>query len=374
MRLRIRKVEVLRVLDRSPYWYVRWYELKSDGKTWCERWQSSKSSRKADAEKLRRKIERELDAGKRIDADAPWQDVQQEFLEKHAAHKRPATYCGYDKSFKIFERTAKPKTIGQVTVGMLEDFRTARLKQPVAAETVNRDLRHVRALLKWAARREYIPKAPDFKGLFLRTDKKQPTIVPEADFLAMIHSLATLDDNRTIRPRSWWKAWLYVDYCTGLRLSEMMGLEWRDVRLDDPASVRVRAETSKGRKDRIVPIESDLAELLRAWRGQQPTLKLAGIDRVFPWPDNLPTYRQFYDDWYAIQKAAEIPNEQRYRPHDFRRTFCSELIRQGVPTATVKDLAGHETILTTERYYIDTTPAQRSAIARRKIAMLQNVG
>jgi hypothetical protein len=76
----------------------------------------------------------------------------------------------------------------------------------------------------------------------------------------------------------------------------------------------------------------------------------------------------------VVHKGAGIADGEHYTPHDFKKTFCSDLIRQSVATATVKDLAGHESILTTERYYIDTTPAQRSAIQRRKILRLADVG
>lgn len=368
LRQRIRKVEVLRVPERSPFWYVRWYELKPDGRTWRERWRSSKSERKADAETIRREIERELDAGRRINGDSPWVDVKEEFLAKHAANKRSATAKAYRKTLKVFEKTAAPKTIGQVTVGMLEDFRNARTsgENAVAPETANRDLRHVRALLKWAARREYIPKAPDFHGLIMATDKKQPTVIPEADFLAMVKALNTMDDSSMVRRRDWWKAWLYVAYYAGLRFSEIMGLEWRHIR-KEPPGVLVAAESSKGRKDRLVPIQPAIAKILSDWQAEQPTVKLDGTGRVFPWPDEFSTYRDMYHDWHAIQAAAKI--DQHYVPHDLRRSFCSELIRQGVATATVKDLAGHQSILTTERYYIDSTPAQRSAIQTRAVAI-----
>lgn len=369
-RQRIRKVEVLRVPERSPYWYVRWYELKPDGRSWKERWRSSKSDKKRVAESMRRQIERELDAGKRLDADTPFQDVRDEFLEKHAKNKRGATAEAYRKSLKMFETTANPKTMGHITVGLLEDFRNARTSgdDGVAPETANRDLRHVRAFLKWAARRQYIQSAPDFHGLFLATDKKQPTIIPEADFLAIIRALKTIDDSEMVRKRDWWNAWLYVAYYAGLRFSEIMGLEWRSIR-NEPPGVLVSAESSKGRKDRLVPIQPAIAKILADWRATQPTMKLDGTDRVFPWPDEFSTYRDMYHDWHAIQKAASIPDDGHYVPHDLRRSFCSELIRSGAATATVKDLAGHRSILTTERYYIDSTPSQRSAIQSRSVAI-----
>ena len=80
---RIRKVEVFR-RKGSPFWYVRYWEPTPSG-GWKAQWKSSKSKRKADAEKMRRVIERGLDDGKRPDADVPWCEFAEDFLVPFAA-------------------------------------------------------------------------------------------------------------------------------------------------------------------------------------------------------------------------------------------------------------------------------------------------
>src|SRR3990172_3921729 len=121
MRNRIRMVGVIRLAGRSPYWYCRWWEL--DGRRWREKWKSTRSTRKADAEKLRREIERDLDAGKRHDADMPWDDLVAEFKEKHASAKSPHTAAAYHHFLAAFTKTAKPSRLKDVGVAMLEDYR-----------------------------------------------------------------------------------------------------------------------------------------------------------------------------------------------------------------------------------------------------------
>ena len=63
---------------------------------------------------------------------------------------------------KIFSRTA----------ATLQDFVIARRKAKVKPPTTIKDLRAVRASLKWAEDRNYIPKCPKFKGVFVREDVK----------------------------------------------------------------------------------------------------------------------------------------------------------------------------------------------------------
>ncbi len=91
------------------------------------------------------------------------------------------------------------------------------------------------------------------------------------------------------------------------------------------------------------------------------------MDEVLPWP--FDTYRKLYDDWHVIQAAAGIPEERHYVPKDCRSSCASELIASGVPTAVVKDFLGHASVTTTERYYINTKPALRAAVALRKVRL-----
>ena len=147
-----------------------------------------------------------------------------------------------------------------------------------------------------------------------------------------------------------------------MRRGELIGLTWDRVNLGG-LEVTVSAETSKGRKYRVLPLPAELAAILRAWKEKQkPT---GARSEVLPWEHD--TYRSLYDDWHAIQKAAGIPAGEHYVPKDFRSSCASELIRAGVPTAVVKDILGHQNITTTERYYINTKPAVRAAMAKRKV-------
>ena len=115
---------------------------------------------------------------------------------------------------------------------MLEDFADKRLRLGSAPATVNRDLRHVRAALRWAKRRGLISEAPDFKGVFVREDRKKPTIIPEEDFMAMVGALRRPDLALKRRSADWWRVFLYVAYYLGLRRSEILGLTWGQISFD----------------------------------------------------------------------------------------------------------------------------------------------
>jgi transposase len=95
----------------------------------------------------------------------------------------------------------------------------------------------------------------------------------------------------------------------------------------------ISAQTSKGRRDRLLPMASELAGVLTRCRTSHPTIPLAR--EVLRWPFEI--YRYLHVDWHTIQRAARIPEGRRYVPKDCRSSCASELITAGVPTAVVKD-------------------------------------
>jgi integrase len=187
-------------------------------------------------------------------------------------------------------------------------------------------------------------------------DQKQPITIPDEDFLAMLKALEDPDLVLRKRDRAWWRVFLYVANYLGLRRSEILGLDWDGFSFKT-LEIHVSALTSKGRKDRVIPMAPELAQVLMEWKTSQGGEKAKG--EVLPWPYD--SYRQLYLDWHIIQKAAGIPDGQHYVPQNCRSSCASGLNAAGVPTVVVKDFLGHGTVTTTEKFYINTKPALRSA-------------
>lgn len=130
-------------------------------------------------------------------------------------------------------------------------------------------------------------------------------------------------------------------------------------------AVKILAE-SKGRAKRTLPLHPVLAEFRRKWRDEQPSAE--PTEAVLPWPYD--GYRTLDYDWHVIQQASGIREAEHYVPKNLRSTCASELIRAGQPTVVVKDFLGHSGVSTTEKYYINTTPAMRAAATARPVKIL----
>lgn len=140
-------------------------------------------------------------------------------------------------------------------------------------------------------------------------------------------------------------------------------MNWERVSFDRQ-ELLVSASSSKGKKDRLVPMALELVQLLREWYDRQRPADPQA--KVLPWEGNL---RGLYPDWHRVQTAAGIPEGQHYLPKHCRSSCASALIAANVPTAVVKDFLGHSSVVTTERYYLNTQPALRAAANARKVKL-----
>lgn len=133
----------------------------------------------------------------------------------------------------------------------------------------------------------------------------------------------------------------------GLRRGEIIALEWSDVDLPRRVLTIARSEyrghvtETKGHRFRTVPIREPLAAALKAHRHLKGPRVLYSCGIKTPGESTIRL-------WLAeAQKAAGLKVKG---PHTLRHTFCSHLAMSGTPPRVIQKLAGHQSIVTTERY------------------------
>jgi integrase len=144
----------------------------------------------------------------------------------------------------------------------------------------------------------------------------------------------------------------------GLRLGEIIALEWRDI---DLAARRLTVErsdwlghvtTPKGGRSRQLPMTQRLTAALKAAR------HLRG-ERLLCLPDGSPITRdRVIKAVRGAQRAAGI----QQGVHILRHTFCSHLAMKGAPARAIQELAGHADLSTTQRYMHLSPAATEDAI------------
>lgn len=140
------------------------------------------------------------------------------------------------------------------------------------------------------------------------------------------------------------KAMLFTAYSAGLRVSEIAALKLRDI---DSSRMQIRIENAKGKKDRYVNLSPVLLDILRAYiRTYKPKPKVylfesEHTDEAYP-TRTIQRIFQIAKEKAKISKSVGI--------HSLRHSFATHMLEKGIDIRYIKDLLGHFSIKTTEKY------------------------
>jgi integrase len=274
------------------------------------------------------------------------------FMEGHARanQEKPSSI---ETRERIWKNHLQP-ALGKLRLDEITDEQIARLKGLLSEKkpkTVNNVLTTINKLLKVAVDWRVVPGLP-CRVRLLKSAKPVVEFYESAEFEKLVSAAAKVD------PRTHIAVLLGGD--AGLRLGEILGLEWTDVEFTRSLLKVQRAvyENSvtlpKGGKPRVVPMTSRLAEAIQAHS------HLRG-PRVLYRNDGRPGTK-WWLKWMLDVAERRAGLRKGGRIHILRHTFCSRLASLNVPMLSIKELAGHVSLETTQRYMHLSAAAPREAI------------
>ena len=238
----------------------------------------------------------------------------------------------------------------------LQQFFAAR-HEATKASTANRRLTVFKRFFRWALRQNLLSTDPTLK----LQSAKQALRVPKTLSEAQVEALLEAPDVHTaigVRDR----AMLELLYASGLRVSELVGLQVFALGLNDNV-VRVMG---KGSKERLVPYGEVASQWLRAYLGEARSTLLAGrqTDALFVTTKGAQAggamSRVMF--WMLIKKYAVLAGiTAPLSPHTLRHAFATHLLNHGADSRAVQLLLGHADISTTTIY---------THVARERLAQL----
>jgi len=219
-----------------------------------------------------------------------------------------------------------------------------------APKTVNNVLTVLNMVLKKAVEWDLITRVPCTIRL-LRVPKPQMQFFDFAEFERLTAAA------RAMGPRAYLLVLLGGE--AGLRCGEMMALEWGDIDLEKRQVCVQRSDWKghltlpKGGRLRYVPLTLRLAQALRNHR------HLRG-QRVLFTDEGGPLTQKWVQ--YYVRRAERKAGLTKLGVHILRHTFCSHLAMKGAPARAIQELAGHENLMTTQRYMHLSPAALEGAI------------
>jgi integrase/recombinase XerD len=154
------------------------------------------------------------------------------------------------------------------------------------------------------------------------------------------------------------RAMLELLYATGLRVSELVGLQLNDVDLE----ARVLVARGKGDKERLVPVGAPAAESVKAYLSggtRDRLLKGRRTKDLFVTARGARLTRQGFAK--LLDKCARKAGiRRRISPHKLRHAFATHLLAGGADLRAVQAMLGHADVATTQIYtHVETTQARR---------------
>lgn len=144
-----------------------------------------------------------------------------------------------------------------------------------------------------------------------------------------------------------------------------------DLRDFNASAGRLEIRNGKGGQDRTVYLPSVASALVEDWlvvRGKSPGPLLCPIRKGGRLELRRMTPQAVL---LIVQKRALEAGVASFSPHDFRRTFCSDLLDAGTDIVTVQKLAGHASPVTTAKYDRRGEETKRKAVERLEIPYTQ---
>jgi integrase/recombinase XerC len=258
-----------------------------------------------------------------------------------------------------------PGDISRVAIrGLLADL----FRRGQSRATAARKLAAVRAFTRYLRREGHLESDP---SLLVGTPKHELKIPRHLDVDEMARLLETPDPATPFGRRD--RAILELFYASGLRLSELVGLDLEDVNLGS----RLVRVLGKGAKERLVPFNQSAVRAIRAYLPDRQALvgDGAAATGVPPRPSSRPRARgtrpagrrsRLDEPLFVNYRGGRLTSRSVHRlvrryvaacstrfgisPHAIRHSFATHLLERGADLRAIQELLGHVRLSTTQRY------------------------
>lgn len=277
----------------------------------------------------------------------------------------------------------------EITLAKIETWRTARQRNGIKAETINRDIAALRAALSRAVKLGIIKENPIADVEMSEVDRHRRVVraLSANEKAKLLEALKERDEQKR-QERASANKWrqdrryeslptigqysdvltpaVIVSLETGLRRGELFGTEWPSVDFDNK-TLRVEGATAKTFETREIPLNDFAYKTLRDW-----WLQCGQPGRGYVFTLDGGRIGNLKKSFGAALEAAGIEyinaRGERVTWHSLRHTFGTLLGAANVDSTTLKHLMGHANLATTQRYLHTDEERKREAVASLQTA------
>ncbi|MYM63858.1 tyrosine recombinase XerC [Pseudomaricurvus sp. HS19] len=253
----------------------------------------------------------------------------------------PHTLSNYQRDLRSLAEFCNQQalSLSQISHHHLRQCLAAQHRRGLKSRSLQRWLSALRSFFRFCLRHKRIKADPSSGLRAPKADKPLPKALDVDQALSLMEVRG--DDVLMIRDR----ACVELFYSSGLRLSELLSLDWRNVDLRG-RQLRV---TGKGGKTRELPIGQHATDALQQWRKLQVEQCGSGVEAIFTGLSGRRLGSRAIQK--RLQQLGAIQGlDQPLHPHMLRHSFASHLLESSGDLRGVQELLGHANLSTTQVY------------------------
>jgi len=280
-----------------------------------------------------------------------WQETLTAFerhlvLERNRSVNTARAYLADVRSLATHAASLGSSEPSQLSLEILRSWLVAMVSADAARRTMARRVAAARTFCAWAQRTGVLAVDVSLRLSTPKTPSTLPTVLSQGQASELL-DVATIaaDDGSAVAIRD--LAMLELLYSTGMRVSELVGLDIDDIDM----SQRTARVMGKGRKERVVPYGIPAQQAVQQWLDEGRP-KLANDDSgaaVF-----LGARGKRLDQRAVravVQRVrAYVPDLPDISPHAFRHSAATHLLEGGADLRVVQEFLGHASLATTQIY------------------------
>ena len=251
----------------------------------------------------------------------------------------------YENDLKAFESFYKDLdqtlTWELVDADVVREWMVHMMGAGYKSSTVNRRLSALRSFYKYSLKRQWVKVSPVKNVKGPKREALLPMFLKESEIDSLLDGAFFSDDFFGKRDR----LIINMFYATGIRLSELTGLNHCDV---DGESMQLKV-LGKRNKERLIPFGSELKNLLSEYKDEKKMAGLSDVGALFVDASGCrlrnEKVRELVRNYLSL-----VTTIKKRSPHVLRHTFATSMLNNGADLETLRELLGHESISTTEIY------------------------
>lgn len=229
----------------------------------------------------------------------------------------------------------------EVKPELVREWIVSLMDQGYTSTSVNRKLSSLRSFYKYLLRQGEVSVDPLRKITGPKNKKPLPSFLKESEMNKLLDDTDFGEGFKGCRDR------LIIEmfYATGMRLSELIGLDDKDVDF----SASLLKVTGKRNKQRLIPFGDELKETMLEYVDIRNEMISGRSDAFFVRENGERLYKNLV---YNLVKRnlSKVATLKKKSPHVLRHTFATTMLNNEAELGAVKELLGHESITTTEIY------------------------